>query len=44
MTVSTWIVLAICCFICPMGMFTVMNSKKKNEKSDDKKDGEKNND
>lgn len=32
MTTSTIIVLVICCFLCPMGMFTVMNSKKKNEK------------
>ncbi len=46
MTVSTWIVLGICCFLCPMGMFVVMNSNKNNKdnNTENKKEEGKNND
>ena len=38
MTTSTIIVLVICCFLCPMGMFVTMNSKKNKKDSEDKLD------
>lgn len=46
MTVSTWIVLGICCFLCPMGMFVVMNPNKNNKdnNTENKKEEGKNND
>ena len=36
MTTSTIIVLVICCFLCTMGMFVTMNSKKNKNDSEDK--------
>ena len=43
MTISTWIVLGICCFLCPMGMFVVMNSKRNNKDNNiEKKEADKN--
>jgi flagellar basal body-associated protein FliL len=41
MTTSTIIVLVICCFLCPMGMFVTMNSKKNKKDSEDKNNKQK---
>ena len=35
MTTSTIIVLFLCCVVCPMGMFVMMNSKKKDSENKD---------
>ena len=35
MTTSTWIVLFICCFLCPMTTFIAVNADKKKKKAND---------
>ncbi|MBP5775766.1 MAG: hypothetical protein J6W36_08735 [Clostridiales bacterium] len=44
MTTSTWIVLFICCFLCPMTTIMLTSRNKKDKEKTNDMDKEKNND